>query len=80
MLLKSVSDVCRLQLGKQLGAATRPIRAGETSLQKCDRRKRDNGLYLCLSGGIFGEGNDKPVQDSCLEDSMDRGAGGLCSS
>ena len=77
VLLKSVSNVCRLQLGTQLGGTTRTIRAGETSLQKCDRKKKDNGLYLCLSRGISRKGNGNPLQYSCLENSMDRGADGL---
>ena len=75
--LKSVSDVCRLQLGTPLGGHYQDHQGREASLQKCDRKESDNGLYLCLSRGISGEGNGNPLQCSCLENSMDRRAGGL---
>ena len=37
-------------------------------------KERDIALYFKLSTSIFGEGNDNPLQNSCLENSMERGA------
>ena len=37
-------------------------------------RERDTALYFKLSTSIFGEGNDNPLQNSCLENPMERGA------
>ena len=39
---------------------------------------QDTGL-IPGSGKSPGEGNGNPLHYSCLENSMDRGAGGLCS-
>lgn len=53
VLCESVDYVCCFQLGEQLGGTARTRRAGETSLPKCVRKKRNSVLYLCLSRGIL---------------------------
>ena len=49
--------------------------SGKEHACQCRARKRD-GLDPWL-GGSPGEGNGSPLQYSCLEKPMDRGAGGL---
>ena len=50
-----------------LGVKNMPINAGD---------KRDVGL-IPGSGSFPGEGNGNPLQDSCLDNPMDREPGGL---
>ena len=52
VLLKSVSYVCRLQLGKQLGALPGSSGEGKLLCRNVSGKKRIMGS-LCLSGGIL---------------------------